>query len=349
MSFVVTYYAAAIVASVGVLAAGQTVLETAVLTEGCLDNINRYSCLSSTYSKDLIEIGRQCGSNYTAFVENSAVQCITNDDGEFCLGVFSELNVTEAATCSSAETSSCTTTCRDFLQATVNTGECCFNTVFNERFSQLVLGYNIQAALVACNVEAPPSCDSQFDVTTPTNSESCTFPEFWGRIVEFLCTPSVGQPYVDDILKNPECTPIARHFANFCGRGPNDRFCLDILQGSYPLVNPTQTAFVNPSLSEAISQCANYSSFSSDMCPESCKSALKTAIDEFGCCINLFNDTVNEVLLPHFGGDVMSECGLEPPGLCSNDIVLARGSGTALRAAIAAWIYVCLTLLVVYH
>ena len=138
------------------------------------------------------------------------------------------------------------------------------------------------------------------------------------------------------------CTTFCQH-----GHGPNERFCLDILQGSYPLVNPTQTAFVNPFLSQAISQCANYSTFSSEMCPESCKSALKSAIDEFGCCINLFNDTINEVLLPHFSGDVMIACGLDPPGLCSNDII--RGSGRAVGSTIAVWIYLCVTLLVVYH
>lgn len=84
------------------------------------------------------------------------------------------------------------------------------------------------------------------------------------------------------------------------------------------------------------------------MCPEPCKSALKAAIDEFGCCINLFNDTVNEVLVPHFGGVVMAACGLDPPGLCENDIVLFRESGTVVSAAIAAWVYLCLTLLVIY-
>jgi hypothetical protein len=348
MAFVVTYYVAVIITSVAVLASGKTVLETAVGTEGCLENINRYSCLSSTYSKDLIEIGRQCGSNYTAFVENSAAQCITNDDGDFCFGVFSELNVTEGATCALAEDSSCPASCREFLEATIATGECCFSTVFNERFSRLVFGYNIQAALVACSVEAPLPCESEFDITVPDDAESCSLQQFWGRVVKYLCSPEVGQPYVDDILKNPECTPIARHFVNLCGQGPSERLCLGILQRSYPLVNPTQGAYAHPVLSEAISQCANYSSFASEMCPESCKSALKSAIDEFGCCINLFNDTVNEVLLPHFGRDVMIACGLDPPGLCENDIVLGRESGTAVSTAIAAWIYLCLTLLAVY-
>ena len=58
-----------------------------------------------------------------------------------------------------------------------------------------------------------------FDLTLPNNQESCTFPLFWGRVVKYLCSQAVGQPYVDNILRSPQCTSIARHFTNFCGRG----------------------------------------------------------------------------------------------------------------------------------
>ena len=320
-------YSAVLVTSTAVLVLGKTVLETATAMTKCLETIDRYSCLFSSYSSDLLEIGVQCGSDYIQFAEITAAQCTTNEDGDFCFRVFSELSTVDAAACSSVnDSSSCTATCSGFLEAIVTTGGCCFNTVFNERISQIILGYNIQLPLNACSVAAPPSCDLAFDLTLPNNQESCTFPLFWGRVVNYLCSQAVGQPYVDNILRSPQCTPLARHFTNFCGRGPNERFCLDILQGSYPLVNPTLTAFVNPFLSEAIAQCATYSSFTSDTpCPDSCKHALHTAMKEFGCCINLFNDTVNEVLLPHFSGDMMTACGLDSPGLCSNALTLVLG------------------------
>lgn len=334
-------YSALLTASLTVLVVGQqTVLEQAASIEECVDNINVYSCLSSTYSKDLIQISLECGSDFNLFANNFAAQCIRNGDGEFCFGVLSELNLTEAAACSEAINSSCATPCKMFLEDIVHTVGCCFNTVFNERLSQIIFGYNIQTALVECEVEALPPCDSQFDLSAPTNAESCTFSEYWGRVVEYLCSAEVAQPYVDDILKNEDCTPIARHYSHNCGQGPNDRFCLDILQGSYPLVNPTQTAFVNPFLSEAISKCANYTKFSTDTCPESCKSALQSALDEFGCCINImFNDTVNEVTLPYFSGDVMNACGLASPGECVNDIVFVRGSTTAVKTVAYTWMY----------
>ena len=84
------------------------------------------------------------------------------------------------------------------------------------------------------------------NLTIPNSVERCTFEEFWSRVVDYLCTASVSQPYVDAIITtDPVCTPLARHYASYCGRG-NGKYCLDILQGLFPLVNPTQTAFVNP-------------------------------------------------------------------------------------------------------
>lgn len=125
MQFVGAYIAVFITTSTTVLVSGKTVLETAVATTECLQNIDLYSCGSSS---GLFEIGLQCG--YIQFAENTAAQC-TRNGGDFCFGVFSELSTVDAAECSSVNDSS--STCRDFLEATVNTGEC---SVFNERFSQ---------------------------------------------------------------------------------------------------------------------------------------------------------------------------------------------------------------------
>ena len=86
----------------------------------------------------------------------------------------------------------------------------------------------------------PPAWESPFNITTPTTAARCTFGEFWSPLVEYLCTQSVGQPYVNAIIAtDAACIPIAWHYANYCGRA-NNRYCLNILQGSFPLINPTQ-------------------------------------------------------------------------------------------------------------
>ena len=81
-------------------------------------------------------------------------------------------NITQARVCSSiTDSSSCTSACREFLQDTVDDGGCCVDTVFNLRFSLLVVGYNIQVAFNACNIELPPACEFPVNLTIPNSVE----------------------------------------------------------------------------------------------------------------------------------------------------------------------------------
>ena len=100
---------------------------------------------------------------------------------------------------------------------------------------------------------------------------------------------------------------------------------------------------MNPYLKNVTSECANYSSFAGHA-PAPCKSALQTAIDEFGCCINMFNDTINQVLLPHISGRVMTACDLASPGNSTSVLSLGRTASITAKAS-AAWIYICLVFL----
>jgi hypothetical protein len=229
----------------------------------------------------------------------------------YCFRAFLGLNITQSRACSSIKnSSSCTPACTEFLKDTVNDGGCCVDTVFNSRFSLLVLGYDIRVAFNVCSIQFPKACESPFNITTPITAARCTFREFWCQLVKYLCTLSVGQPYVNAIIAtDPACIPIARHYASYCGHA-NNRFCLDILQGSFPLINPTQSAYVNPFMKNVTAECANYTIFM-NMCPAPCKSALRTTLTEFSCCINIFNNSVNEILLPHISGSVMTACGLD--------------------------------------
>ena len=100
---------------------------------------------------------------------------------------------------------------------------------------------------------------------------------------------------------------------------------------------------MNPYLKNVTSERANYSSFAGHA-PAPCKSALQTALDEFGCCINMFNDTINQVLLPHISGRVMTACDLASPGNSTSVLSLGRTASITAKAS-AAWIYICLVFL----
>ena len=126
----------------------------------CLRSINRYMCTTS-HAQGLIDIALQCGPDHLQFAENQAAQCTSGDDGLYCFGAFSGLNITQARACSSiTDSSSCTSACREFLQ----------DTDTNPRFSLLVLGYDIQVAFNAWNVELPPACESPVNLTIPNSN-----------------------------------------------------------------------------------------------------------------------------------------------------------------------------------
>jgi hypothetical protein len=300
----------------------------------------------SGHAQGLIDVILPCGPDYLPFIESQVAQCTIGQNNTYCFRAFSGLNVTESRACSSitnSSRSSCTAACRQFLMDTVNDGGCCVDNVFNARFSRSVLGYNIRVAFNACHVQVPKACETPFHIETPTTAASCTYRVFWGKVVKYLCTHSVGQPYVNAIIgTDPDCVPIARHYATYCGRA-NNQFCLDILQGPFPLVNPTQSAFVNPFLRNVTVQCANYTTFINNNCPKPCKTALQAALSEFDCCINIFNDSVNEILLPHISGNVMTACGLKSPGKCTSVISITSGTGSTTAAG---WMYLFLTFLI---
>lgn len=282
--------------------------------------------------------------------ENFAAQCIVGDDNEFCLHLATAELFAQAVVCSSVTpNSTCTEECQDFLESTVDRFGCCFYTTFNERLSPLLLGRNVEVSLDACNVTVLESaCENTFDLTVPSNADSCTYDEFWSRTVDYVCRTDIGQAYIDALLQNSSCTPLARHQINACSRGTNNTFCLDLFGGTFDPVFPLRTVYRHPELNNAITLCANYSTFaSSGGCPAHCQDALETAIDVVGCCINLFNDTINEVTLPHFSGDVLTACGVESPGTCESDLTLGR-AGSATVKAITAWIYICLSLALLY-
>ena len=258
-------------------------LATAVGVRECFDKTYLYTCSSSSYAQNGANIALQCGTDFDVYAENHAGSCARGRDGEFCfqLLTYGEVNFTQVTDCSSVtNSSSCTSSCLSFLRSTVNAVGCCFKSLFNERVSERLIGRDIQISLDVCNVVAPPACDSTVDITAPNDTESCTFDEFWGRTVEWLCSTAVGQPYIDALLENRACTPIARHYANTCGRGVNGKYCLELFRNSVNPFFPTKTAFEQPDLANAITQCANYSSFQSESCPTSCKYALETAINE---------------------------------------------------------------------
>lgn len=324
----------------------QTALDMVPQRE-CFDLTFRSACEESTQAQDSANIALECGADYLPVAENFAAQCIRGgESNDFCLQYFLDVNLVEGgALCAQVNDSdSCTTECSNFLQATVTLMGCCFRLNFNERLSQLLLGRDVSIILDACGIIAEDACDpGDFNLEVLPDAELCDSDEFWARISNYVCSTNINQATIDAWLQNPACLPFARNSANACSRGTDNMFCLVLYGTSLNPTNPTRTIRLHPGLSNAFSQCSNYSTFQSDGCPSGCRDALQAVITEIGCCINNFNDTVNEVLVPQFSADVMISCGIKSPGRCEHDFRLTPSSASVMM--ITAWVYMlCLSL-----
>lgn len=324
-----------------------TVIDTS-LTSACFEILYIDQCVSTSFAIDAANVALTCGANYLPVAENYAAQCTKNADDVYCLllinGPDAVRNLTtQAEPCLpvTSPQSSCPAGCRNALQSFVDLFGCCFRNVFNERLSQLIFGHDAEDSLIACNVSAPPACEAPAafsDLTVPEGADSCDQDEFWARISRHTCRTSAAQTTISALAKNPMCIPLARHNINTCSLGPNDTHCLELFGTSFNPFVPERTVTLNSDLSNVMTSCDNYSSFQSDGCPSVCQDALRTAINEIGCCINIFNDEVNEILLPHFSEDVMSKCGIDFPGRCRSDLRIT-GSGASVLSQGTMWVY----------
>ena len=327
----------------------QTALQAAVSMQECLDAVYRYNCELSTIAQDGVDVALGCGDSYIGFAVNYVSQCTKGPGDEYCLNLylFSDIDFSEATECVSAvadNSTSCSNACRNFLQSVVNSMGCCLNIVFNEQLSPLLLQHDVQVSLAACNITAEPACTSPVTLASQNVTQPCTLSELWGGIAELSCRPDKNQGYIDYlIMENSACRPIAKAHVDACGRGPENKYCVHLFETSYSPTNPMRVLSIHPGLRNAVAQCANYSSFQSAGCPASCKSAIEAAIESVGCCINLLNDTVNEILSPQFSAEVMIACEIESPGICESSLKL--GSGSEALRAFNIWMYMWSALL----
>ena len=151
-----------------------TVLQEASSRRECSDIINTFLCESSPYSQDGANIALRCGSAYFAIAENFAATCARDRRGEFCFTLYLASNVTfsqAANRCAavSNSTSFCPTACRTFLQSAVDDLGCCFETIFNDRLSPLLLGLDdVDVPLSACAINTLPACNTIYRQTHST-------------------------------------------------------------------------------------------------------------------------------------------------------------------------------------
>lgn len=125
------------------------------------------------------------------------------------------------------------------------------------------------------------------------------------------CDLSMANPFAS-IFCLPDCGQFALDIARDCGADPdilaalcdsneNGQFCYDLLRSFDDLTNR-----------------AEVTCFTSDICPSACQSELSQGVAELGCCLSVFVDYVisTEDFNPQ---DLFDECNVDLPEGCNDE------------------------------
>ena len=124
-------------------------------------------------------------------------------------------------------------------------------------------------SLMLATLQPQPLVTAQLLVTSQFQAMLTVVPceEFWSRVINYICRSSIAQPYINALVKNSTCIPLARHTINACAPCPNNSHCADIFGTSFNPVFSERILQINPVARTNRISCANYSSFQSEGCP----------------------------------------------------------------------------------
>ena len=281
-------------------------------TLDCTSRVFDFQCGSSGYAQRVVDIASGCGNDF--FARNIATMCARNENGELCAAatvkfLANEAQLTNAESCSAViETQSCPVACRTFLEVEKNRLGCCINTYINTTHFQpgddalLVYGEYLDYRLWnLCNIELPASdCGNALPVSS-TDGQTCTMQEYLSRLAQYECTASVGQPFVDAVLRNRKCLIYATALVDECGVNANGDYCLEVVDAIFMF---DEIAMRNGSLLASLdSNCTS--------CTPECRSSINNVRDTHGCCANIFNNSDTGIQYPLLSYSAWNSCGID--------------------------------------
>ena len=311
----------------------------------CSATATDYQC-SSGYYQQFVDIALGCGNKSIAMAIAELCQRIEN--GDFCVPAtfrflrdHTETFNQGGATCVTAlTTGTCPSSCRSALQLVSSELGCCLNTNITKSF------VTVNAALWnICSVPQPADdCVDGLTLNPPQNAQTCSLQELIGRVADYTCMPSVGQPLVDALLQNSNCDAMARQYVDICSTNANGQNCSSVLQSSLVLnVNGIGPAASDSSFTTLLQNCSSSSLVSSSefQCDSSCESAVNNIANAYGCCVSVFNVSLDGVqpVVPQLSHGLWNSCGVETPGVCNvSTLRFSRSSVTIMKSlATSQW------------
>ena len=289
----------------------------------CKSIASEYYC-SSGLAQRLIDVYLSCGDDDSA--RYTANDCARSESGDLCETAFEQFDVhgvEQLMNCSEAVASNvCPSTCRTHLEDFQRRLGCCINSYINgsyiyRRYSYApYVDYHLWDL---CDVPLPATdCGNRLTLNIPASAQNCTSEDFFNQIyLEYICLPSVGQQYINTILKD-RCSSYqqsytsAEYVVNSCSINTDGVSCglhawdIDIL---YSLN----------------SMCVS----SNISCNTTCRSGINEVKKAVGCCINIYNISSSGDQDPSLSYSVWKSCGVESPGFCKSPLSLMSSGATS--------------------
>ena len=292
----------------------------------CSKVIYGTQCVSTDYVQNLIDTINKCGTYGRAAATAVELLCRQNSNGDYCgsagIDISSVLEVQNV--CSS----SCSPSCRSALLALKNQQGCCLtsNPVFATFSLPVYFGY--------CELSNPSACPgTSLTLTLPSSSQtdsSCSsIKDILRTTSRFACTSQNIQPILD-ALRNNNCDEFAKLNELACSYR-NGQYCYEHLT----------TKDASSDLVDATRVCTT--TFS---CSSSCQRSLKDLNNQVGCCLNLYNSTL-QVFESFISTDITTystitnsslwrECGITTPGIC--EVRLLNGGFSLLHFSVITYL-----------
>ena len=270
----------------------------------CSRVLYRTQCTSTGYAQNLIDTISKCGTYGRTGANATELLCRQNSNGDYCgsagIDISSVLQVQNV--CSS----SCSSSCRSALNALKNQQGCCLtsNPVFATFSLSVYFGY--------CELSNPSACPAT-SLTLPSSSQtdsSCSSLENFLRTTSrFYCISQNIQPTLD-ALRNNNCDEFAKLNELGCSLR-NGQYCYEHFlstDASSDLVDATRVCTTTLS------------------CSSSCQSSLMNLNNQIGCCLNLYNSSL-QVVESLISTDISTfstitnsslwrQCGITTPAIC---------------------------------
>ena len=298
------------------IAKRQTVYD--ISTQDVVDCVSRtieYQCGTSGYSQKVVDIATGCRND--SYARNAANTCTRNDKGQTCGAVALKFfsGQTNAESClGSVANDFCSSECRNFLQSAKDSLGCCLNAYVNKTDYPLFREYreHVDHRLWdLCDVDLPEEeCkDSGIKVEFLRDVKSCTSQEILTNFVRYECAADIGQPLVDNLMKNDRCYIFSAVMVDACSSNGNGQYCAETI--GTDLMNTFGT---DPYVMALNSDCGARGTKSG--CSPACKESINTIKNAYGCCVNVYNDSSIGLQLGALSYSVWNECGIESPGFC---------------------------------